>query len=335
VFDILAKKAGELEFDSIVEGIAIELNVDSMRAIKIANDCINIGALLSVDDPAVCKFQEDYLKIWEKHHWEDLAYLLLNNMDQEFIEPKTPSWVDSRRAVYDAYVSEIAFPRPSFDGVSVNLCGAVYELPAPEIVSGLNFFEALIGRRTIRNFANRAVSQQTFSSLMYAAFAEARQIRVHAETKVQEDSAEFSNSKFTSFEVAVFIHNVDGIESGLYWYSIGQHNLRKSNKAINEDDVVAVTIGMQFSRKAAFDLFLVSIFERVMWRYRCAKKYNFLLQEVGALGQNVISAAHCYGLGTFMSPAFVDTRFSELFGTEPFEFEPLYFIAVGHACEEK
>ena len=54
-----------------------------------------------------------------------------------------------------------------------------------------------------------------------------------------------------------------------------------------------------------------------------------MIMDAARQAQQVIMMAQGYGLGSFMTPAMVDSLAEKYLGTEPLNMEGVYYLAVG------
>ena len=286
---------------------------------------LRVGVLISSDHPELSA----YLEIWQSNAWGDVANYLLESIDEEYIEGADPQeWEKERAAVYQLYAEQGSLPPPSIIKSPESLAPAI-SLPVSDNVRPEPYFKSIFERKTTRSFSSAPLPLETFGNVLFYSFLQSRSLRRAAQDKLDRDLSAYSMSHLGGFEVLLFVNHVEGIASGMYSYDICEHSIRFLSADTPDDIVRAITIGMPFTRDCSFSMFLIGDFYRTMWRYRTPRKYRVMIMDAARQAQQVIMMAQGYGLGSFMTPAMVDSLAEKYLGTEPLNMEGVYYLAVG------
>jgi len=193
-------------------------------------------------------------------------------------------------------------------------------LPDPRGFRGLALEEAIEARRSRREYAPGPLSLEELSRLL------------HAAQGITDPTRGFraapSAGALYPIEVYPVVHDVAGLEPGLYHYAVADHALEQLQVADLRAAVVVAGIGQGFLGTAQVCFILSAIFQRTRWKYR-ERAYRYVLLEAGHIGQNLYLAATSMGLGACAVGAFLDDSLNELFGLDGRQEGAIYIISVG------
>jgi SagB-type dehydrogenase family enzyme len=195
-----------------------------------------------------------------------------------------------------------------------------FALPDPRGFHGLSAEEAVETRRSRREYVSGPLSQGELSRLLHAAQGITDRRRGFR--------AAPSAGALYPIETYVIVHDVDGLEPGLYHYAVAEHALEQLRVGDLRAAAVAAGIGQQMLGSAQACIVLSALFQRTRWRYR-ERTYRYVLLEAGHVGQNVYLAATSMGLGACAIGAYLDGAFNQLLGLDGREEAVLYVLTVG------
>jgi SagB-type dehydrogenase family enzyme len=180
--------------------------------------------------------------------------------------------------------------------------------------------EAIEARRSVRDHSSAPLPLEGLSRLLYAAqgITEAR----------WGFRAAPSAGALYPIELYAAVHNVTGLERGLYHYTVAEHGLELLRRGDLRAAVVQAGLGQDFLGQANVCFILSAVFQRTRWKYR-ERTYRYVLLEAGHIGQNLYLAATSMGLGACAVGAFLDDQFDGLLGLDGKEEAVLYVISVG------
>jgi SagB-type dehydrogenase family enzyme len=138
-----------------------------------------------------------------------------------------------------------------------------------------------------------------------------------------------SSGALYPIEVYPIVHNVDGIESGVYHYAYREHALELVRAEDMRSRVVEQGLGQEFLGQCGAVLFVTMILQRMRPKYQ-DRSYRYGLLEAGHVGENAYLAATEMGLGACGIGAFMDDAMNEMIGVDGVEEAVVYMLAVGH-----
>lgn len=193
-------------------------------------------------------------------------------------------------------------------------------LPDPHGYHGLSLEQAIEARRSIRDYRSQPLPLDELSRLLHAAQGITDQRRSFR--------AAPSAGALYPIETYAVVHNVDGLDPGLYHYAVADHTLEKLRIGNLRTEIVVAGIGQDMLGQAQACFVLSALFQRLRWRYR-ERTYRYALLEAGHIGQNLYLAAASMGMGACAVGAFLDDELNKLLGLDVDEEAALYMICVG------
>ncbi len=193
-------------------------------------------------------------------------------------------------------------------------------LPSPVGFRGLTVEEALERRRSLRDYADRALSLEALSRLLWAAqgiTAERFELR-----------AAPSAGALYPIETYPVVHKVADVEPGIYHYAVREHALEVLETGGFQGPLTQAGLYQAFLGQANVCFVLSAIFQRTRWRYR-ERAYRYVLLEAGHIAQNLYLEATSMGLGACAVGAFRDDELNDLVGLDGVDEAALYIISVG------
>lgn len=193
-------------------------------------------------------------------------------------------------------------------------------LPDPHGHVGLSLEDALETRRSRRKYTAEPLSLEELSRLL------------HAAQGITEPGQGYrtapSAGALYPIEVYAAVHNVTGLEPGLYHYAVQEHELETLQEGDFRIAVKKAGLGQDLLAGAAVCFILSAVFQRTRWKYR-ERTYRYVLLEAGHIGQNLYLAATSMGLGACAVGAFTDEQLNVLLRLDGEEEAAVHIVAVG------
>ena len=205
---------------------------------------------------------------------------------------------------------------------------AVYALPAYAAEGSMSVEQALAGRRSRRNFQDRAISAEQLSQILWAAYGitsprpDAPNLRGGLRTTP-------SAGALYPLEIYVIIGNVEGIEPGVFRYISEEHKLIRIADGDVRSELSDAALGQRAVREAPASIFYSAVFSRMTTRYG-ERGIRYAYIELGHSAQNVYLQAEALGLGTVAIGAFNDSSVRQILNLPSYE-EPLYIMPIGYS----
>jgi SagB-type dehydrogenase family enzyme len=219
--------------------------------------------------------------------------------------------------------SEVPPPAPfkDYGGSRVKLSGSFEERAG-------QFWEVLRQRRTRRQFLKRALSLDDFSTLVLWTWGQTHAITDPGIGQYILKTSPSGGARHP-MEVYPVVLNVEGIDPGIYHYSVKHHALEHIGGAIAEDHLVYLCGNQEWVRDAAVVFFMTAVVARSMWKYKQSHAYRVLLLDAGHVGQTFQLVCTQLGLAPFTTAATRDTAIEQELGLDGVSEIAIYTAAAG------
>lgn len=191
-------------------------------------------------------------------------------------------------------------------------------LPAPKLTGTVSLEEALVKRRSIRNFSDYALSLVDISQLLWAA---------QGITDPSGFRTAPSAGGLYPLEIYLAVGRVTGLETGVYRYEPEAHKLVNVLSIDRRSELAAAAVGQMWISDAAAIIVISAVYERTTSKYG-ERGIRYVHMEAGHSAQNVCLQAVALGIATTTVGAFDDQRVAGLLGS-PSGHKPLYLMPVG------
>ena len=192
------------------------------------------------------------------------------------------------------------------------------KLPEPRYESEISVEEALLARRSVRNYKNEPLTLKEVSQLLWAA---------QGITNEKGSRSAPSAGALYPLEVYVVAQNVDSLSGGIYKYKPQGHELTKVVEGDKRMGLYNAALDQSAVKDAAVVVVFSAVYERTAEKYgERGERYVHL--ETGHAAQNVYLQAISLGLGTVVIGAFNDNEVKKIMNMQDDE-QPLYIMPVG------
>jgi len=198
----------------------------------------------------------------------------------------------------------------------------VIELPGPKTVGTMSVEEAILRRRSIRNYANKPLSLEDISQLVWAA-------QGITDAGQGFRSAPSAGALYPlEIYVVVGANGVTGLADGVYRYDPEGHRLEGILMGDLRSRLADAALGQSPVREAPVCIVIAAVYERTTTKYG-ERGIRYVHIEAGHVGQNLYLQAVARGLGMVVIGAFQDDLVQSVLSL-PAEQKPLYIIPVGY-----
>ncbi len=194
----------------------------------------------------------------------------------------------------------------------------VAKLPEPSKKGDLSVEEALQSRRSVRDYTAESLTLAELSQLLWAAQGKTHPMGLRTAP---------SPGALYPLELYVVAGKVDDLESGVYKYICGRHELKRTLDGDQRSNLCKAALKQESISDAPVVIVITAVYQRVMKKYgERGTQYTHI--EVGAAVQNVYLQARSLSLGTVVIGAFYDNKVSRALALPDGE-EPLAIMPVG------
>jgi len=200
------------------------------------------------------------------------------------------------------------------------------KLPKANLAGG-DLGELLLRRRTKRWFVPHPLSLDQLSTLLFFSWGMTASRKTSIDERILRTSP--SGGCRHPIEVYALIHNVSGLNPGIYHYSVRRHGLELLVEKPIGADFVRFCSGQKWVENAAVMFVMTALFERTMWRYRFPRAYRVVQIEAGHLGQTLQLAATALRVDSFVTAALQDSLIERELGLDGVRESVIYCAAAG------
>jgi len=182
--------------------------------------------------------------------------------------------------------------------------------------------DALVKRRSVRDFTDDPLSLDQLSYLFWAAGG------LQPRRGGDEFRTAPSAGALYPIETYVAVNRVSGVVSGIYHYSVKSHLLEELKSGDFGRQVATAALGQEMCADAAAVFIWTAIFQRAKWKYK-QRAYRCVYLDAGHIAENFALAAVARGLGTCQLGALFDDECNRIIGVDGLEESVIYMSALG------
>lgn len=196
-------------------------------------------------------------------------------------------------------------------------------LPAPRLDGGRPTAATIAARRSTRSYATTPMTPDELSRILFLTTG------ISTDKWGNDRRTAPSSGALYPIELYAVVHNVEGVERGVYHYALRDHALELVRAGDHRSRVVEQGIHQEFLGECGVVLFLTQVLQRMRPKYQ-DRSYRYGLLEAGHIGENAYLAATSAGLGACGVGAFMDDAINDMLGVDGTEEAAVYMLAVGH-----
>lgn len=193
------------------------------------------------------------------------------------------------------------------------------KLPEPVYDSETSLEEALLVRRSVRNYNEEPITLQQLSQLLWAG---------QGITDPSGKRTAPSAGALYPLKLYVVVGNVEGLAPGIYEYEPETHSLVKTADGDQRSSLTQAALGQTCVQQGAIDIVITAMYEITTIKYG-ERGIRYVHIEAGHVGQNICLEAVALELGAVTVGAFDDTSVQQVLEL-PEDEVPLYIIPVGN-----
>lgn len=202
---------------------------------------------------------------------------------------------------------------------------SIIKLDLPQIEGGMPLWQAIAQRRSVRNFKDKSMAKVHLSQLLWASQG------ITAEYRGYELRAAPSAGALYPVETYLAVHNVEGIDPGIYHYGVKQHELHQLKQGDFRPAVSQAALDQDFAGSANVVFIWTAVFERSKWKYN-QRAYRYVYLDAGHIAQNMALAAVSLGYGSCQVAALYDDEMNAIIEVDGEKESILYLTVVGQAA---
>lgn len=204
------------------------------------------------------------------------------------------------------------------------------DLPHPTSFSvpSMDLRQAIEGRRTLRKYAQTALTIEELSYLLWVSQG-VKRISSRPSTARTVPSAGARHA----FETYILANRVEGVKPGLYRYAAIENQLIILNAPVDiKEQITAACLNQSQVLTSSVTFLWVAVVERMFWRY-VERGYRYLHLDAGHVCQNLALGAEQIGCGICPIAAFDDDQLNQTLGLDGEGMFVIYLASVGKKIE--
>jgi SagB-type dehydrogenase family enzyme len=202
------------------------------------------------------------------------------------------------------------------------------ELSQPTLSGNMSVEEAMLLRRSVRDYTNDAIELDQLAQLLWAAYGLTQEIQDGPDFLRGGLKTAPSAGALYPLEIYVVAGNVKGLEPGVYKYIAEDHSLVLNQDGDVRNQLEDATLNQKMVKRAPVSLVFTAVYSRTTNKYGDRGSERYVCTDLGHSAQNVYLQATSLGLGTCAMGAFTDELVRAVMNI-PFEETPLYVMPVG------
>jgi SagB-type dehydrogenase family enzyme len=217
-----------------------------------------------------------------------------------------------------------------------SIAGEAFRLPIPDIAAlrRISLWDALLARRTAREFTGEPIALETVGAILHATFG-----AVHGPQRsdVEDVGIRSYGYRRTSpsggglqvTEPYLISRTITGLPQGVYHYHAIDHTLTRIAAEFPAADLGPLLAGQNFANDLGFAIFLTVRFDKMWWKYPHSRSYRIALMDVGHLSQTFHLACTAYQLSSWLTGAFYDEEIARRLGFDARRQGAMLLIGAG------
>ena len=219
---------------------------------------------------------------------------------------------------------------------------SIYKLypgkPKTQLIGGAGseapFFATLKRRRTTREFSGESIGLKQFSRIVNTTWGRESFYETKAFGRLLHKASPSAGARHP-IETYVIVNNVEGLEPGLYHYSVMDDSLELLQGGDFRERGVEYCAGQDWVRQASAVFFMTAVIARTQWKYRDPRAYRALLLDTGHLSQTFLLTSTALGLGAFCIGIISDLLIEKDLGLDGVNETALFAVGVGRPAKKK
>lgn len=217
-------------------------------------------------------------------------------------------------------------PQTGLSGVSV--MGGEVLLPLPTKVTSIPVEEAVLLRKSVREWAGSPITVSQLSMLLWVSQGVVEEIDGWLRRAAPSAGATYPLEIYVVVgEEGVSLGDGSYVAAGVYKYDYERHSMRLVRDGDVREDLWRASLRQDWVKEAPVSIVICAVYERTTWRYG-ERGIRYVHMEAGHVGQNIYLMSVALGLGTVAIGAFHDEEVAEVIKAQQRE-NPLYVFPVG------
>ena len=195
-------------------------------------------------------------------------------------------------------------------------------------------FHSLEKRRSTREFSGLPISLQQLSRILHYTWGRVSTYNTREFGRLLHKSSPSAGARHP-IEAYAVVNNVDGLDRGIYHYSVKDHSLELLRQGDFREKCVSFAAGQQWTCMSSVLFIMTAVVARTAWKYRTPRVYRALLLDAGHLSQSFLLTSTALGLGAFCIGVISDLAIEKELGIDGISETALFVVGVGQAVKAR
>ena len=196
------------------------------------------------------------------------------------------------------------------------------------------FFGTLRRRRTTRELSGKPISFNDMSKLAYYTWGRISTYETREFGELLHKTSPSAGARHP-IETYAIVNNVDGIDPGIYHYSVRDNSLELLKAGDFRDRCVTLTAGHSWTRDASVLFIMTAVVARTAWKYRIPRVYRAFLLDAGHLSQSFLLIGTALGLGVFSIGVIRDDLIEKELNLDGISETVIFVVGVGQPIKSR
>ena len=309
LFDLLSQIRSWTSEEDVLNTIKDVLNVSRGPATDVLST-LRENALV-IERGSFESSVEQKLREWEEHGWGGIFDYLAYTKDYPFVDYSTAEAWDRDATRMATYVEEDPVP-PIYKH-----CESTETVALPDVTDGklssVAAADVFTATSPERFDTGGMFTRRDLSEILYLTFGEIGRKEFQFQGEFLRKTSPSGGARHPT-EAYVAVFDVAEVPSGLYHYSVAEHELHKLDNAdIARSDITTSAPSVASNEsEMMFAVLFTSVLERSQWRYRESRTFRAVLNDVGHLMQTLSLTAFAHGLQVRFDDGFHDEALESL-----------------------
>lgn len=188
--------------------------------------------------------------------------------------------------------------------------------------------EALLHRRTVREFSRRPVPLSDLSKVVRGTWGQTGWLDGGVLGRLLMKTSPSAGARHP-IECYILAWRVKGLPAGIYHFNVRNNCLERLRRGDHRHLAVQMAGGQTWIRGAAFLCVMTAVADRTFWKYASADAYRLFLLDAGHLAQTFVLLATAAGLGGFTTAALSEKRIERALDLDGIREFPIYLCGAG------
>lgn len=195
-------------------------------------------------------------------------------------------------------------------------------------------FGTMRRRHSTRSFSGAAISLRQLSRIAYFTWGRVSTYKTKEFGQLLHKASPSAGARHP-IEAYAVVNNVNGLERGIYHYSVKNHALELLRSGDFREKCVDFAAGQSWTKDASVLFLMTAVVARTAWKYRIPRVYRAFLLDAGHLSQSFLLVSTALGLGAFCIGIIGDVAIERELSLDGVNEVALFVVGVGSPAKEK